>query len=114
MSKPITIPIKKHTRVRRPQSRWQLFVWEIDSEIGVVRTVFDLPPLVVQDISKGLENPLYCISIADQMIEAMNEAINESEDRAWLGIPQKNLEILQRYEYKPSLLTKLKNKLRRK
>lgn len=44
-----TIPIKKHTKVRRPMSANWLAV---ESGTGTVG-------LVVQDISKGLENPLY-------------------------------------------------------
>lgn len=54
-----TIPIKKHTKVRRPMSRWQV---NVRGGFGAIRassfeelTNYTAP---VTDLSIGLENPL--------------------------------------------------------
>lgn len=52
MSKLITIPIRKHTKVRR-LSRWTLYLDPLlDTGKFITRPI--------TDISKGLENPLWC------------------------------------------------------
>lgn len=95
MSKPITIRIKKHTKVRRPMSK---YILDYLPEFGGywnngVRPEVD--PLV-QDIKTGLDNPLRCMI----PIEDVGWTLDISQDK--------------HYYADPSLLTKLKNKLRRK
>lgn len=94
MSKPITIPIKKHTKVRRPPSIWPIdltgtklwdsYLYERDEKI--------------QDISKGLENPLWC------------EHIFPSD---WKMCYNKDNTTYYAPDPKPSLLTKLKNRFKK-
>lgn len=60
MSKPITIPIKKHTRVRRPMSKFVLDAMGFPT-LGVTHNITSIglvPAVVVQDIKTDLEEPL--------------------------------------------------------
>ena len=59
MSRPITIPIKSHTPVRRPMSKW------VCGGDGYHR----YSRVHVQDIKRGLENPLYCWSTLQEMYD---------------------------------------------
>lgn len=54
------LPIHKHSRVRRPMSRWQLEYMLFENNPVLISNTLkmSIPPIKVQDISIGLENPL--------------------------------------------------------
>lgn len=47
------LPIKKHTKVRRPESKYRIAIW---GDNHSSQSIHDTG--LVKDISKGLENPL--------------------------------------------------------
>lgn len=87
MSKLITIPIRKHTKVRR-LSRWTLYLDPLlDTGKFITRPI--------TDISKGLENPL--------TTDRLQRKINDFKRMYPTPYPIR----------KPSLLTKLKNRFKK-
>lgn len=91
MSKPITIPkypdykgnykgkllqpILKHSKVHRPKSKWIIkLLWDDLLSKGFSMIVFQ--GVAVQDISKGLENPLNTLKLYEKL---MNEYMLEQK-----------------------------------
>ena len=86
------IPIHKHTRVRRPQSDWLIYL-DIPISFG---NRYPYNPMFVQDITTGLEEPL-------KLTEYIDEAnYIKLEDIAGVNISSKEIE-LKYTTPKPSL-----------
>ncbi len=112
MSKPITIPIKKHTKVRRPVSRYKTFT--VDHRFGFAGTTIPrLAPQPITDISKGLPDPIqfFDTEIVKQQKGDWNEWHKDMEEQ----VPKYSGSRI--YYSKPSLrnrwLTRIK-RIRRK
>ena len=103
MSKPITIPIKSHTKVRRPMSKYFIKIFS-NGSTGIA--TFGVSPIT--DISKGLENPLHTEITWNKQV---------SEDIMFMDVPEDVREEINKdpdgYQPKPSLLTKLKNRFKK-
>ena len=95
MSKPITIPIKSHTKVRRPESKYRITLYPGFTIVHNTRT-----PLV-QDIKPVRE---FSYAGYDKKIE---QIINETLER--FGGTQD----IHKGKPKPSILTKLKNRFKK-
>lgn len=106
-----TIPIKKHTKVRRPKSKWKLWVFPYQPILNKVEGVN-----YVQDISIGLEDPLDTtytqpLNVWNEWGEWTPEMVKMIDN---IKLP-KNSDITFFSPPKPkSLWQKLTNKLRRK
>lgn len=131
------IPIKKHTKVRRPYSRYFFSIdkqesFQLATSVGTTPSVcLELSPTLVQDISKGLEDPLYCNGIYEgeellatsvgfapkhqkgdwnenEVMDSLKDIFDRDMKRALeYGISEPPS------EPKPSLLTRVKNWRRR-
>ena len=114
MTKPITIPIKSHTKVRRPMSRW------LCGGTTAKHQYHHYGKVTVQDIKTGLENPLELWPKQFNMrVFSGLKKYQEQQKGDWSvtltemsGFEAGDKLVMKKV--KPSLLTKLKNKLRRK
>lgn len=109
-----TIPIHKHTKVRRPKSKWVTNIFA-NYEVGDSLYFGHLTPIKVgdyvvkvQDISKGLENPLYVGSdfmeaIRNPKITSTYPEIPQYPARNWGQIKRK-VKIKKRYTLSPNVL----------
>lgn len=94
------LPIKKHTKVRRPRSHWNVYTtYYIPSgkpytPVYENGSNFPTEPLV-QDISKGLENPLWC-----EHIFPKDWVMRYNEDRTTYYAPPPKPSIWQRFKRK--------------
>lgn len=98
--KAITIPIKSHTKVRRPASRYITLVMENTYNVPFDQTPKE-PTILVQDIKRGLDNPILLLK------PKPNDTFRYN--------PNKLAKELWQIDPKPkSLLERITNKIRRK
>ena len=91
------IPIHKHTKIRLPQSDWLIYL-NIPASFG---NKYPYNPMFVQDITTGLEHPLYLINYIDEANHI------KLEDIAGVNLASKEIE-LRCTPPKPSLLQRIK------
>lgn len=97
------LPIHKHTPVRRPKSKWKLWVFPYQPILNKVEGVN-----YVQDISKGLENPLDARTwevVFDEW-KATHPQQKGDWKEAFRGMSEHDI-------IKQPLLTKLKNRFKK-
>lgn len=88
------LPIKTHTPVRRPMSKYKTYMQDCEFGLGGI-TIPLLSPKPITDISKGLEDPL----TTDRLQRDIN-AFRKKFPPIWP-------------ERKPSLLTRVKERFKR-
>ena len=111
------LPIKKHTKVRRPMSRWQLEYMLFENNPVLISNTLKMsvPPIKVNDISIGLENPLNLVPPFVPFENDIMGAWGKDMEKQWYD----NMKSVKEEDFgglfddKPSLLTRVKNKLRR-
>jgi len=111
VSKPITIPIKKHTKVRRPKSRWGLLLTPTDNFYKAKPFIDKGDPVVVQDIKKV--HKVSTAGFAEKMSSIMDEAIAKQQKGDWNEWHKDMEEHLLYNPPRYSLLTKLKNRFKK-
>lgn len=130
MSKPITIPkypdykgnykgkllqpILKHSKVHRPKSKWIIkLLWDDLLSKGFSMIVFQ--GVAVQDISIGLENPLNLVPPFVPFENDIMGAWGKDMEKQWYD----NMKSVKEEDFgglfddKPSLLTRVKNRLKK-
>ena len=112
------LPIKKHTKVRRPMSRWQLEYMLFENNPVLISNTLKMsvPPIKVNDISIGLENPLNLVPPFVPFENDIMGAWGKDMEKQWYDNMKsvKEEDFGRLFEDKPSLLTRVRERLKRK
>ena len=111
------LPIKKHTKVRRPMSRWQLEYMLFENNPVLISNTLKMsvPPIKVNDISIGLENPLNLVPPFVPFENDIMGAWGKDMEKQWYDNMKsvKEEDFGRLFEDKPSLLTRVKERFKR-